>query len=120
MEKQVYIPVTCPFQRACFLGCVDQRFTKRRYPVFFPKQRKKYRVRYSIAPFPTLVPAYFEEEFRYRLGKLEIKNAVGSGDFFRFPSFTWKNDGQSFEVSGNELYPFASTILGTFTYTKVR
>jgi len=86
--------------------------------LYFFQSNGKNIVRYPASPNPA-APSYQEEEFGYKNGKLEFKNVLGMGDFFPLGSFAWKETGKQFEISGNDLFPFASVLMARFTFTKL-
>jgi hypothetical protein len=68
----------------------------------------------------TALPTKTNYEYSYRNNKLGIKNDFnGPGTFQFFESFRWLQQGQSFEVQGVEWFPFISSTLTYFTFTKI-
>ena len=72
----------------------------------------------SMSPAVLLPAAY---EYTYRNGKLGVKDGLsGLADFRIYQSFRWIQEGQSFEVQGVEWFPFISSTLTYFTFTRLR
>jgi hypothetical protein len=79
----------------------------------------KHILRYNVS-FNEAMPAYTETEYRFRNGKLELKGFMTTqNDYNTIESFTWKQEGEEFEVLGYQLYPFMSSTLTRFTFKKL-
>ena len=74
-----------------------------------------------IFQFPaSLSPAaagYTKLPYRYQKKKLYVQLTTDAE--YPLSSFTWKTEGRSFELQGNDLYPYMSSIAPKHTYTKV-
>jgi hypothetical protein len=85
----------------------------------FSRVGGKNMIRYDI----TMNPAMQNDalyEYTYRDNKLGIKNGLtGLYDFYVFQSFRWLEAGKSFEVQGVEWFPYISSTLTYFTFTRI-
>jgi hypothetical protein len=70
--------------------------------------------------FNPLTPAYTEQEYRFRQGKLEVKVfSPASQEFYPISSFTWTQPGSEFNIQGIQLFYFMSSTNTYFTYRKI-
>jgi hypothetical protein len=64
-------------------------------------------------------PAYTETEYIFKNNQLTLISASSLGPVkFEISSFSWKQYGHVFQVTGAQLFPFMSS-LTVFTYTKI-
>jgi hypothetical protein len=76
-------------------------------------------LRYDKSQSPA-VPGPIDEEYTYTINKLGIKNGNNGPDrFYYLKSFKWIEKGKKFEVQGTEWFPFISSTLTYFTFTKI-
>jgi hypothetical protein len=62
---------------------------------------------------------YTEEEYSFKNGKLARVLQAPSSALSQLDSFTWKRQGKEFEILGYQLFPFMSSTVTRFTYTKI-
>ncbi|MBL7739513.1 MAG: hypothetical protein JNK14_09855 [Chitinophagaceae bacterium] len=76
-------------------------------------------IRYNQSMNPSFtVPADYE--YTYQNNKLGIKDGLSGLATFRFyQSFRWIEEGRSFEIQGVEWFPFISSTLTYFTFTRI-
>lgn len=87
--------------------------------VEFRRQNGKNVIIYDATLNPSM-PMRTTSEFNYQNEKLGIKNPWSSPVEFRYiDSFTWIQRGESFEVLGIDWFPFMSSTLTKFTFTKL-
>ncbi len=66
------------------------------------------------------LPVHTQKEFIYRNKKLGLKTGVNvPGNFSFLETFKWHQTGKSFEVQGIEWFPFLSSTLTYYTFTKI-
>ena len=66
------------------------------------------------------LPSHTQKEFIYRNKKLGLKTGVNvPGNFSFLETFKWHQTGKSFEVQGIEWFPFLSSTLTYYTFTKI-
>ena len=70
----------------------------------------------SNQSFNPNLPTYKESEFSYSNNKLSVALISSKAEI---SSFAWKQQGKVFELNGYELFPFMSSTVSVFTYTKV-
>lgn len=63
------------------------------------------------------VPGYSRYDYRYRQKKLFI--SMSATEEYLCNSFSWVQEGKSFQLQGNDLYWYMSSIAPKYVYTKV-
>lgn len=86
--------------------------------LYFTRNNDKNILRYNASFNPTL-PVVTDIEYGYVGGKLLLKKfGASQSDFYIIESFTWVQGQKEFEVVGNEIFPFMSSMT-RFTYRKI-
>lgn len=86
---------------------------------FFQKGNKNI-MAYNLS-FNAALPAPTEREYTFSNDKLSIRTYVSAPEpYLAIKSFVWKQFGKEFEIQGNELFPFMSSILPYFSYRKIQ
>jgi hypothetical protein len=87
--------------------------------LLFYKRNERNILSYNVSFNPGL-PAPVEVNFWFTNGKLSTRSSGSRGGASPIESFTWKQQGQEFEIKGIELFPFMSSTQVYFTYHKIR
>jgi len=85
--------------------------------IVFMNEGGRHMIQFPISNITT-VPGYSKLPYRYRQKKLYISFAADAE--FACNSFNWKEEGKSFELQGNDLYVYMSSIAPRYTYTRVQ
>ena len=99
-----------------FLYGVWVKGNQRGDTIIFLNESGKHMIQFATSNISS-VPGYTKVNYRYHEKKLYL-SMQGSADY-PCNSFNWKQEGKSFELQGNDLYWYMSSIAPKYTYTKV-
>ncbi len=134
VNRKSYFFLAGVFAAIVFLSCTKEESDK---DIFYGHWKTSYGdtisfynqngtdiLEYEIDAFSPGPPANDPiHEYLYKNNKLSIRDNVGASSsepFRELTSFKWANKGIEFKVQGVQWFPFMSSTVTTFTFTKIQ